>query len=195
MFSWQYFLAYFPFFFNSKELKKLESRFWHRRDVHPSVHTPIPKSFLSVRFSKFFFCWKVMISETYLLYFSSVRPYLRTDRQTKSSVCVKCRSFSPILKILFCRKGMTPDTLFFIHCVRLSLQFSARLSVRFSFHISLEGLFWLPTVLTVRFSKFFFCLKGMTPDTYIYTLCPFVSMLHCRYVFWRCVSTSDDFKN
>ena len=54
----------------------------------PSVclSVSLPKLVLTVRFSKFFFCWKGMTSNTYLLYFLSVRTSGWTDRQNRRSV-------------------------------------------------------------------------------------------------------------
>ena len=69
-----------------------------RLSVRP--YLPSPKRVLTVRFSKFFFCWQGMTSDTYLLYFlTSVHPFVQTDGQTDK--IVKCRSSSPIFKILF----------------------------------------------------------------------------------------------
>ena len=91
--------------------------------VRPSVRTPPPKRVLTVRFSKFFFCWKGMTSDTYLLFFLSVRPSLHTDGQTDKIVglCRNCSS-RPILKILFLLERYDTRFLYKIHFVRLSVR-------------------------------------------------------------------------
>ena len=56
----------------------------------------------------------------------SVYPYERMDRQTKSAVCVKCRSNSPVFKILFLLERYLTKYLYLINCFRLSVRFSVR---------------------------------------------------------------------
>ena len=96
----------------------------------------------------------------YLIYFVrlSVRTYGRMDGQTKSA-CYKFRFDSPIFKIRFLFERFDTRYLYFINCVCLSVRTDGRMD-RKNRPVS-------NSVLTVRLSKLFFCLKGMTPDTYI----------------------------
>ena len=133
----------------------MESRFWHRRNVHPSV-CPYP--------FKIFFFWKGMTSDTIFVLFVclSVRFYMRMDRQTKSSVFVESCSSSPIFKILFLLERYDTRFLYLIHFVRLSVRTDRRMerqtkSARYKFRSNRP-----------IFKILFFCLKGrLTPDTYI----------------------------
>ena len=106
-------------FFHSKEFQK-----WKvgsdigEMSVRPSV--PPSKLVLTVGFSKLFFCWKGTTSNTYLLYFLSVYPFVQTDGQ-KDKI-VKCRSNSPIFKILFLLARYDIRYLSFVHFVRPSVR-------------------------------------------------------------------------
>ena len=138
----------------------MESRFWHRRDVRPFVCPSVPplqNEFLPSDFQNYFFVGKVGHQIPIFCYFRlSVRLHIRMDWQTKSSVFVESCSSSPILKMLFLlerHKISIFNTLCPTVCTYGWTDRQNRPNTNF--------------VLTDRFSKFLFCLKGrLTPDTY-----------------------------
>ena len=84
----------------------------------------------------------------------SVRPSVHTR--------FKFRSYRPIFKILFLFERYDIRVLTLIIFVRLSVHLSIR---PFRTPLSIS-------VLTVRFPKFFFCLKDITSETFLYTFYP-----------------------
>ena len=89
----------FLFFFNSKELKKKLGIEIGEISVRPPA-CPYPPLKAPSDFQNSLFCWKGMSSETYLLNFLSVYPYVRAIEMTDNIVCFKFRSNSPFKKII-----------------------------------------------------------------------------------------------
>jgi len=91
--------------------------------VRPSVrpYHPSPKRVLTVRFLKFFFCWKGMTSDFYLLYFLSVCPSVPPFFKTSSN--------RPIFKILFLLARYDIRHLSFVLFVCLSVRLSVRITL------------------------------------------------------------------
>ena len=88
---------------------------------------------------------------SFVLFVLSVRPSVPPFSKTSSN--------RPIFKILFLLERYLTRYLYLINCFRLSVRFSVRLS--------LDSLFRLPTISTVRFKK-------LTLDTYLSYQCPSV---------------------
>ena len=137
-----------------------------------------------------------MSSDTCLLYFLSVHPFVQTDGQ-KDKI-VKCRSNSPIFKIIFLLARYDIRYLSFVHFVCPSVCpyppppsktcsnhpifkipffcWQGLTSVTYILYFCLSIRSYRRTdrktkssnvVLTVRFSNLFFCFQGMTSDTFI----------------------------
>jgi len=110
----------------------------------PSIRLSVPIT-SSNRPIKIFFCWKNMPSDTYLLYFFSVHPFVQTDRKTKSSNAVLTVRFSKFF--FFVGKVWHQIPIFCTFCRYMRSYRRAERKTKSS-----------NAVLTVRFSNFYFCL-------------------------------------